>query len=220
MRSLTPFGTLRSWMNQPSLSESDTEALWQAISTCAREQPELYQAQWKPYLRGFAYHFLKPVVILESLEELGEALTWLPWAWFGLNLHEQRLGEEGARALAGSPHLAKLTELDLGENRIGDEGARALAGSPHLAKLTTLHLEGNQIGDEGARGSPHLAKLTTLHLWFNQLGEEGASGQADCAPFGGQPDRASLGRGSEGAGGVASPGQADDASLVPQSDRR
>ena len=92
MTSLTPFGSLRSLMNQPSLSESDTEALWQAVSTCAREQPELYHAQWKPYLQGFAQHFLKPVATLESLEELGEALSWLPWAWFGLNLRGQRLG--------------------------------------------------------------------------------------------------------------------------------
>ena len=50
-------------------------------------------------------------------------------------------------ALAGRPHLSKLTELNLGVNAIGDEGAQALAGRPHLSNLTSLNLVGNEIGD-------------------------------------------------------------------------
>ena len=42
--------------------------------------------------------------------------------------------------------------MDLGENRIGDEGARALVGALKINKmLTSLNLSGNIIGEEGAR---------------------------------------------------------------------
>ena len=41
-----------------------------------------------------------------------------------------------------------IRELHLNGNRIGDEGARALAA---LVNLTTLDLWGNDIGAEGAR---------------------------------------------------------------------
>ena len=76
-----------------------------------------------------------------------------------LDLSENSLGPEGAKALAQSPHLARLTWLDLSHNRLGDEGAQALARSPHLRQLHTLALSRNDIGPEGARAlasSPHL----------------------------------------------------------------
>ena len=50
-----------------------------------------------------------------------------------------------AVALAASPRLARLTELDLRDNRITDVGAVALAGSPHLAQLDEISLYGNPI---------------------------------------------------------------------------
>ncbi len=65
-----------------------------------------------------------------------------------LNLYPNKIGDEGARALAGSPYLAALFSLNLCENEIGDEGARALAGSPHLAALSSLDLFNNRIEDE------------------------------------------------------------------------
>ncbi|CAK0799306.1 unnamed protein product [Prorocentrum cordatum] len=97
-----------------------------------------------------------------------------------LRLGNNRIGDEGARALAGAlPSLPGLQELRLGGNRgrdpvpgsirlrfaairfqelwlgsnsIGDEGARALAGAlPSLPSLQKLRLRGNYIGDEGAR---------------------------------------------------------------------
>src|SRR5438270_23243 len=50
----------------------------------------------------------------------------------------QQLGHAGVEALAASPQLARLTELDLHSNDIGEAGAQALATSPHLASLTRL----------------------------------------------------------------------------------
>ncbi len=68
-----------------------------------------------------------------------------------LDLHETRVGDRGAAALAQSPRLAGLLELDLAESHIGDAGAEALAGSPHLSGLLYLNLYGNSIEGAAAR---------------------------------------------------------------------
>ena len=47
--------------------------------------------------------------------------------------------------MAESPHLACVTALDLTGNRVGDEGARALAYSRHAARLRSLDLTANVI---------------------------------------------------------------------------
>jgi hypothetical protein len=70
------------------------------------------------------------------------------------------------------PLLARLCSLNLYPNKIGPEGARTLARSPHLATLSTLKLPGNQFGDEGARElaeSPYLTALSSLCLFSNQI---------------------------------------------------
>ncbi len=85
-----------------------------------------------------------------------------------LNLQRNRIGAEGARALSG---LVNLTTLELTGNRVGAEGARALSD---LVNLTTLNLGGNGIGAEGARALSGLVNLTTLHLGNNRIGAEGA----------------------------------------------
>jgi uncharacterized protein (TIGR02996 family) len=86
----------------------------------------------------------------------------------------------GAKALARSPYLSKLTWLDLEGNRIGDAGAQALAGSPFLPNLTTLNLRFNQIGDVGAQAFATLPRLPRLNchngldLYGNRIGATGA----------------------------------------------
>ena len=87
-----------------------------------------------------------------------------------LNLSNNRIGAEGATALAESEHLRNLTSLALGYNFIEDAGATALAGAEHLRNLTSLNLSGNSIGDEGVRAlaaSEHLRNLTSLNLMIN-----------------------------------------------------
>jgi uncharacterized protein (TIGR02996 family) len=94
-----------------------------------------------------------------------------------LNLGVQEIGPEGARALADSPHLGRLTDLDLSGNDIGDAGVRALASSPGLASLTNLDLSDNEITDEGVRAladSPHLSALQVLNLKDNDFGAKSA----------------------------------------------
>jgi hypothetical protein len=66
-----------------------------------------------------------------------------------LNISSCALRGDGCAALAESPVLAGVRWLGLDGNWIGDEGARALAGSP-LGSCTTLKLRRTSMGDEGA----------------------------------------------------------------------
>lgn len=74
------------------------------------------------------------------------------------------LTARGARALARSPHLAKLEKLILDDNRLGDDGVVALTEEPHW-RLVELSLAGNLVTDEGVRAiagaasSEHLRRL-------------------------------------------------------------
>src|SRR5882672_2263328 len=85
-----------------------------------------------------------------------------------LNLWDNEIGDDGARALAA---LTGLTSLNLWDNEIGDDGARALAA---LTGLTSLNLRGNQIGADGARALAALTGLTSLDLSSNQISDDGA----------------------------------------------
>src|SRR5262249_29152198 len=92
-----------------------------------------------------------------------------------LDLGCNSLSGDTVRALAASPHLARLTSLKLSQNLLGDSEAEALAASPYVAGLTTLNLQCNRIdraGETALRTSPYLARLTTLDLAGNPCGPE------------------------------------------------
>ena len=87
------------------------------------------------------------------------------------------LDDEGATALACSPHAANLRDLIAHPGVVSNEGAAALAGSPYLSGLLRLDLRHNQIGSDGAAAlasSPHLASLRCLRLEENNLAEGAA----------------------------------------------
>jgi uncharacterized protein (TIGR02996 family) len=111
-----------------------------------------------------------------------------------LGSDDSPVGDAGARALASSPYLTRLTTLVLTDTGIGPAGARALAESPYLRQLTSLELLGfdwttsNHVGDEGVRalaGSEHLARLTCLRLPENGITAEGARALAESPYLGG-----------------------------------
>jgi uncharacterized protein (TIGR02996 family) len=98
------------------------------------------------------------------------------------------IGAQTCRELAKSDYLGRLLGLELLDHSIGDPGAQALAGCPHLANLRSLTLRGPVwsyfrpatsrplIGAAGAfalAGSPFLARLTQLDLRDNAVGEDG-----------------------------------------------
>jgi len=65
-----------------------------------------------------------------------------------LNLHGERIGDEGMAVLASLTNLQRLTHLGLVCNQIGADGVAALADSANLQHLAHLNLSGNQIGYE------------------------------------------------------------------------
>jgi uncharacterized protein (TIGR02996 family) len=105
----------------------------------------------------------------------------LPWVT-SLKLGYTGCGDDGAVALAESPHLTRLTVLTLYNNDISHVGANALASSPHFRKLAHLDLSRNPIQDQGARALAHSANLPALtHLALEScgIGQRGGSAFVD-----------------------------------------
>jgi uncharacterized protein (TIGR02996 family) len=93
-----------------------------------------------------------------------EALAAIPWVRLSqLSLDYTRLGDEGAKTLAQSPHLKGLSTLDLRRNNIGLEGALALARSPYLCGLSCLLLGGNRFS-EGAAAALRAKFCKAVHF--------------------------------------------------------
>ncbi|MBX9580328.1 MAG: TIGR02996 domain-containing protein [Gemmataceae bacterium] len=98
---------------------------------------------------------------------------------------------DGVRAVADSPFLAGLVELDLSGNDVSDAGVRAVAGGRATGRVHTLRLAGNHIGDAGVAalvGSGLLGRLLArdpyLDLRDNAIGPAGAEALARCPHLG------------------------------------
>ncbi len=122
-----------------------------------------------------------------------------------LDFGYHRVGPEGAVSIARSPTLKRLRVLELRACELGESGAVALAGAANLAQLTTLNLGANSMGPAGATaiaGSPYLKNLKTLALDENKIGPHGAKALAE-SPHLGQLTSLDLGGNEMGAGGAA-----------------
>jgi uncharacterized protein (TIGR02996 family) len=98
-----------------------------------------------------------------------------------LDLEDNRIGPEGARALADSPALGMLTELHLAGCSLEDEGLTRLVRTPAVARLDTLYLADNHLTAWAARAmadSSHLRSLTSLELSSNPIQPEGTAALA------------------------------------------
>ena len=60
-----------------------------------------------------------------------------------LDFHQQQIGDEGAEAIASSPHLERLAWLDLRGNKLTKRGIEALAASKRLPRLRWLDVQLN-----------------------------------------------------------------------------
>jgi uncharacterized protein (TIGR02996 family) len=99
-----------------------------------------------------------------------------------LNVAENQLLPEGANALCEM--AARLTRLSIGNNRIGNDGAAAVARCPNFADLRYLDLQNNAVGNLGVEAlvqSPHLTKLEHLNLYHNHVGARGVQLLTDSA---------------------------------------
>lgn len=86
-----------------------------------------------------------------------------------LNASRWHIGENGLRALLGSPFLQQLRGLDLAYAGLNDDALNALAQSTLLRHLTSLSLGDDDIGAVGLSSlisSPGVASLQELRLSF------------------------------------------------------
>jgi uncharacterized protein (TIGR02996 family) len=86
--------------------------------------------------------------------------------------YQNNLLLDDVKTLAGSPHLARVTDLELSNSPVRDEGVKALAESPHADNLLRLNLRGGDIGDEGAQAlarSKGLRSLRELDVSWNRI---------------------------------------------------
>jgi uncharacterized protein (TIGR02996 family) len=85
----------------------------------------------------------------------------------GLNLGSNAIESEGAVALAAGD-WPRLVYLDLSSCKIGEAGARALAGAARMPELQWLQLSCNEFGPEGCKAFipgqfPHLRRLAIVN---------------------------------------------------------
>ena len=103
-----------------------------------------------------------------------------------LNLHDNRIGSEGAKSLADALKVnASLTSVDLSRNSVKDVDVSAICEAVQRnkeCKLAALNLMNIGIGPDGAKAVAALcsvsASLTQLDLSGNELGPEGAKALA------------------------------------------
>jgi hypothetical protein len=111
--------------------------------------------------------------------------------------------------VAGCEFLSRLHTLNLYDSPIGEDAARVLFASPHLAGLRGLHLgEGDATPEMVPVVAAHLTALRELYLWdFHQgeLGDAGLALVANHPAFAGltKLNLLQTGVGSEGARAVA-----------------
>ncbi|MFO0847426.1 MAG: TIGR02996 domain-containing protein [Gemmataceae bacterium] len=96
-----------------------------------------------------------------------------------LDLSFNGVCDGGVRLLAGAATLPRLRALYLTDNgRVGDDGLKALAESPHAAGLHTLDVSGNAVTDVGVRAAAEpksFARLHTFRVFANPIGDAGVS---------------------------------------------
>ncbi len=108
-----------------------------------------------------------------------EAIGRTAWPLEQLELWANKIGDDGARALAGASFTRTLRGLVLGFNEIGNAGAAALAAGT-WPRLERIVFRGDPIGDAGARA---LAASTTMPALRSLKFENMSTPKAALAPL-------------------------------------
>ncbi|KJE97322.1 hypothetical protein CAOG_07749 [Capsaspora owczarzaki ATCC 30864] len=104
-------------------------------------------------------------------------MATFPWNLFTLCLHNNKLGDAGATAIAEVLKVnTTLKALGLAKNQIGEAGAQAIAEALEVnTTMTSLSLNENRIGEAGAQAIADALKvnttLTDLVLAKNPIGD-------------------------------------------------
>ena len=105
-----------------------------------------------------------------------------------LDLGFNDLTDQGLRTLSDAANLENLRELSLNDNRqIGTPGVRALADSPHFAKLRLIDLSGNGLSESALKvliNGESLMSLDSVPLHGNNIGDGGVQALARSALLG------------------------------------
>ncbi len=99
-----------------------------------------------------------------------------------IDIFSDPFNDKCARALAASPHVARLRELYLRMNNVSDAGAEALARAPWLGRLRLLDLARNGLSVAGAAAlasSPYLMPACVVHLGNDQFDRDTLDWLAD-----------------------------------------
>lgn len=108
------------------------------------------------------------VEVLASWEKLSSV------RWLRLSINS--FGDEGVRALLGSPHITQLETLELMGCDVSAQGVEAIMASPGLDALRVLDLRHNAIGPKGAKalaGSPRAAQLEWVYVGLEDVKKSG-----------------------------------------------
>src|SRR5262249_54910723 len=115
-----------------------------------------------PCLAGLRRLSLKKCGLTDdALAALAESAQLRPCK---LDLYENPFGPPGLIALAGSPVLERLGELNLDFLPVGDAGVAALAGSPHARSMRRLELLKCNLSDDSALALARSGWTTLRHL--------------------------------------------------------
>src|SRR5262249_59256419 len=135
-------------------------------------------------LRGLEAHLLDASVTALAASEHLANLT----AFVLIGPRELPMSAASAQAVAGSPHLTRLTELHFSHANFNHNGVTALAESSNLANVSWLSLRRCGIHRAGAgvlAASPHLTRLRRLFLGHTPVLPEGAAALAASPPLAG-----------------------------------
>ena len=89
-----------------------------------------------------------------------------------LDFYGNVISDEGVKAIASSPYMAKLKKLNLYGNLVEDEGAIAIAESETLSKLKFLFLTANRVRRKGIETLKKArSRLRLSHLYLDDIEE-------------------------------------------------
>ena len=175
------------------LPEDDTRHV--VLTEREAELLEANRALWTAPLAklGAKFHFrrgLPDAVVMDAsafLERGEELLDNTPAGACRSFVSRLRLNDAARSlpAIAASPLLSRISELDLGDNDIGNGGIEVLLASGFLRNIRALELGHNRLDNAGAVSisrADTLPKLESLALSDNDVGAEGVAALSS-SPF-------------------------------------